>query len=320
MPLATMMHDASRKPMIATAIIRVRARNAANLMAASPRRNHRSPLVVFVAGVRKPPWIAVFGAQSMAALVYNTLGDAAMPIHDWTRVRANRFHHFHQTWTANLTAVLNSVRLPAGYFAMAEQIAGGPEADVLALKVTPPTAPSPPGTSVAAAPPSARFIVRSEAGYYARSADRIAIRHTYGDVVAVIEIVSPGKKDSRHAIRAFARKAVAFLQAGNHLLIVDLFPPNRRNPHGIHPVIWERLRDKPLVLPPDNRLTLAAYAAGTEVVAYVEPVAVGDVLPDRPILLAPDSYVNCPLEATYEAAWGAFPAVLMAPLEPRANA
>ena len=45
-----------------------------------------------------------------------------MPIHDWTRVRANRFHHFHQTWTTNLAAALNSGRLPPGYFALAEQI------------------------------------------------------------------------------------------------------------------------------------------------------------------------------------------------------
>ena len=134
-------------------------------------------------------------------------------------------------------------------------------------------------------------------------------------MVAVIEIVSPGNKDSRHAIRAFARKAVEFLQAGIHLLIVDLFPPNRRNPQGIHKVIWDRLRDEAFELPPDKPLTLAAYAAGSEIVAYIEPVAVGDILPDRPIFLTPDYYVNCPLEATYQASWSVFPAVLKAPLE-----
>jgi hypothetical protein len=120
---------------------------------------------------------------------------------------------------------------------------------------------------------------------------------------------------SRHAIRAFARKAVEFLQAGIHLLIVDLFPPNRRNPQGIHKVIWDRLRDEAFELPPDKPLTLTAYAAGPEIVAYVEPVAVGDVMPDRPIFLTADYYVNCPLEATYEATWSVFPAVLKAPLE-----
>ena len=100
-----------------------------------------------------------------------------------------------------------------------------------------------------------------------------------------------------------------------NLLIVDLFPPNRRNTQGIHKVIWDRLRDEPFALPPDKPLTLAAYAAGSEIVAYIEPVAVGDILPDRPIFLTPDYYVNCPLEATYQATWSVFPAVLKAPLE-----
>src|SRR6266849_6268551 len=101
-----------------------------------------------------------------------------MPIHDWTRVRANRFHHFHQTWTANLAAALNAGLLPPGFFALAEQITGGPEADVVALELNPPPGtPVSSGTAVAAAPPKARFIVRSEAANYARKANRISIRH-----------------------------------------------------------------------------------------------------------------------------------------------
>ena len=48
-----------------------------------------------------------------------------MPIHDWTRVRANRFHHFHQTWTPQIAADLNGGLLPTGYTAMTEQISDG---------------------------------------------------------------------------------------------------------------------------------------------------------------------------------------------------
>jgi hypothetical protein len=169
--------------------------------------------------------------------------------------------------------------------------------------------------AVDVAPPNARFVIRSEGANYARMADRISIRHPDGDVVAVIEIVSPGTKDSRHAIRAFARKAVGFLQAGIHLLIVDLFPPNRRNPPGIQKVIWDRLCDEAFELPSDKPLTLAAYAASSEIVAYIEPVAVSDILQDRPIFLTPEYYVNCPLEATYQATWSVFPAVLKPSLE-----
>jgi hypothetical protein len=238
-----------------------------------------------------------------------------MPIHDWTRVRPNRFHDFHQSWTITLRNALNAGLLPAGYFAMVEQRAGGPEADVITFELTPPAGLAPGGVAVDLQPPKARFVARSEAAGYARKANRITVRHPDGDVVAMLEIVSPGNKDSRHAIRAFARKAVELLQAGVHLLIVDLFPPSRRDPQGIHKVIWDRVRDEPFALPPDKPLTVVAYRAGPETVAYVEPVAVGDPLPDAPVFLTADRYVPCPLEATYQAAWEQFPAPLKAPLE-----
>src|SRR5262249_4056211 len=198
-----------------------------------------------------------------------------------------------------------------GYFAMVEQKTGGPEPDVVTLELTPPPGlPAPGGVAVNLQPPKARFVARSEAAGYARKANRVTIRHPDGDVVAVIEIVSPGNKDSDHAIRAFARKAVEFLQDGVHLLIVDLFPPGPRDPQGIHKVIWDRLHDEPFELPPDKPLTVAAYAAGTETVAYVEPVAVGDPLPDMPVFLTAERYVPCPPEATYQAALDQVPAPL----------
>jgi Protein of unknown function (DUF4058) len=238
-----------------------------------------------------------------------------MPIHDWTRVRANRFHDFHQSWTVAICNALNVAQLPSGYFAMIEQKTVTPVPDVVTLELTPPSGSTAGGTAVDLQPPKTRFVMRSEAAGYARRANRITIRHPDGDVVAILEIVSPGNKDSRHALHAFARKAVEFLQAGVHLLIVDLFPPSRRDPQGIHKAIWDRLRDEPFLLPPDKPLTLAAYAVGTETVAYVEPVAVGDLLPDMPIFLTGDRYVACPLETTYQTAWQQFPAPLRLPLE-----
>ncbi len=58
----------------------------------------------------------------------------AMPVHDWTRVRAGTFHFFHQSWITYLCEALNGGSLPPGYFAMSEQEAKGPIPDVLALK------------------------------------------------------------------------------------------------------------------------------------------------------------------------------------------
>jgi hypothetical protein len=36
-----------------------------------------------------------------------------MPIHDWTRVDAGMFHHFHQCWIGSITDVLNHRLLPS---------------------------------------------------------------------------------------------------------------------------------------------------------------------------------------------------------------
>ena len=231
-----------------------------------------------------------------------------MPIHDWTRVRSNQFHDFHQRWAIAISNALNAGRLPSGYFAMVEQKMGGPEADVITLELVPPPGLAPGGVAVDVQPPTTRFVTRTASAGYARKANRVTVRHPDGDVVAVIELVSPGNKDSRHAIADFARKAVALLQAGVNLLVVDLFPPSRRDPQGIHKIIWDRLYDEPFTLPPGKPLTLAAYEAGTETVAYVEPVAVGEPLPDMPVFIAPGRYVACPLEPTYQAAWEQFPA------------
>ena len=58
----------------------------------------------------------------------------SMPIHDWTRVDAGIFHHFHQRWIGALTDVLNQRLLPSEYYALAEQQGAGFEPDVLTLK------------------------------------------------------------------------------------------------------------------------------------------------------------------------------------------
>jgi Protein of unknown function (DUF4058) len=238
-----------------------------------------------------------------------------MPIHDWTRVGANRFHDFHQSWTIAIRNALNAGRLPPGYFAMVEQRTGSPEPDVVTLELTSPVHGPSGGMAVDLDPPRTRIVARTEAAAYARKANRVSVHHPDGDVVAVIEVVSPGNKSSRHALRSFARKAVNFLFAGVNLLILDLFPPGKRDPAGIHKVIWDQLIDEPFQLPADKPLTLAAYAADTQFVAYVEPAAVGDVLPDMPVFLTGNRYVLCPLEAAYQTAWEQVPLPLRGPLE-----
>jgi hypothetical protein len=50
-------------------------------------------------------------------------------------------------------------------------------------------------------------------------------------------------------------------------------------------------------------------------VAYVEPFAVGDALPDMPLFLNADLHILVPLAATYQAAWNASPEALRVAVE-----
>ena len=160
---------------------------------------------------------------------------------------------------------------------------------------------------VTAEPPQTRHVLHAKDEALAARGNRIAIRHPLGEIVSVIEIVSPGNKGSRSALRAFVDKTVDFLRDGVHVLVVDLIPPAARDPEGIHKVIWDEFQEEPFALPPDKPLTLAAYVARSPKVAYVEPVGVGDRLPDMPAYLDLDSYVRVPLETTYQAAWQSCP-------------
>jgi uncharacterized protein DUF4058 len=236
-----------------------------------------------------------------------------MPIHDWTRVDAGLFHNFHQRWISALCDAFNTGGLPSDYFALSEQSIRGPIPDVLTLQLSSagdkPDSPSP-GMAVATAPPRTRHVSRNEVDTYARRADRITVRHRHGHVVAVVEIVSPGNKASRNELRAFVEKTAELIRQNVHLLVIDLFPPSQRDPQGIHKAIWDEFVEEDFVLPAEKPLTLVAYDAGPPRVAYVEPVAVGDVLPTMPLFLKPEFYVTAPLEATYQAAWDVFPVAL----------
>jgi hypothetical protein len=229
-------------------------------------------------------------------------------------VDAGIFHDFHHAWIEEIKRALNRGVLPSVYYALAEQIAGGPIPDVLTLQ-----RPAGNGTgdeessgacvAVATAPPKVRYHTRlAEDEQYAWRAARVVIRHRSGhEVIAMIEIVSPGNKNSRSGLNRFVKKSAEALQAGIHLVVVDLFPPTPRDPQGIHKAIWDEVREEPFTLPEDKPLTLAAYIGGPLPEAFVEPVAVGDRLVDMPVFLTPEDYVPVPLESTYQAAWEAVP-------------
>jgi hypothetical protein len=234
-----------------------------------------------------------------------------MPIHDWTRVSDGTFHDFHVAWIAEIRNALNNGLLPENYYAQAEQIVGPLGPDVLTLQTNGYPAsealvgePGRGGLALATVQPRARLTAAAAMDDYVLKRRTIVIRHSSNDrIVALLEIVSPGNKSSRHALRSFVEKAVEALYRGYHLLIVDLLPATPRDPQGIHGAIWREISDDPFELPRGEPLTLAAYSAGPVKRAWVEPTAVGRELIDMPQFLEPEIYVNVPLEATYQAAY-----------------
>jgi len=233
-----------------------------------------------------------------------------MPMHDWTQVEPTIYHHFHQQWSIAICNALNAGLLPSGLSALIEQHSGGVVPNVLAVERRRPRQPSPGVTTTI---PHTRMTIATQGATLLRRANRIAIRHRLGEVVCIIEIVSPGNKASRSAVRSLVEKSRDFLNAGINVLLIDPFPPGPRDPHSLHKLIWDEIEESPFEMPAGEPLLLAAYRAGDDAVglspvAYLEPFRVGEKMPDMPAWIDPDSFVEVPLERTYQSAWDVCPA------------
>ncbi len=243
-----------------------------------------------------------------------------MPMHDWTRVSAGIFHHFHNAWITHLSDALNDECLPPDYYALGEQRSGNIGPDVLTLhsEEAQPSEEGGPAYSVdcsgmiavAEVPPRVSISqdAADDAAFYLERQRTVAIRHTSGDrIVAMIEIVSPHNKRGLQALDEFVDKIVVALREEVHVMIIDALPRGRHDPQGIHGAVWERMMAGEFELPKDLPLTLVSYAARPSTSAYVEPIRVGSALIDMPLFLTPDHYIPVPLEDTYQGAWSGVP-------------
>jgi hypothetical protein len=208
--------------------------------------------------------------------------DDPMPIHDWTRVDEGLFHNFHCGWVCEIKGLLNTGGMPEQYSALLHRD---------------------------------RLVPRIGATY-PELANRITIQHPLGTVIAVIEVVTPGVKKRKSALRTFVNKTVWFMKSGVHVLLIDLFPPSALVPSGLHPVIWDEVAGTAIEFPKDKPLIVTSYAVGENTKAYCELVAVGNALPDMPLFLEPDKYVNVRLEESYQNAWRVEPDLLKELLDP----
>jgi hypothetical protein len=242
--------------------------------------------------------------------------EKVMPIHDWRRVDAGIFHAFHVQWIAELNKALNNGLLPPGYYSLPEQHATSAIPDILTLHASPAATKagaSPPpatgGLALAEAPPKVQR--QQTVGAVARTRRRtLAIRHVSEHrLVALVEILSPANKDRPRSVADFAGKIVAALGFGIHALVIDLLPPGPNDCAGIHGAIWQRLEktEESYDLPEDDPLTLASYRASDPVEIYLEHPPLSAELPEMPLFLRPDRYINVPLEPSYQEAFRTMP-------------
>jgi hypothetical protein len=247
-----------------------------------------------------------------------------MPVHDWTRVDDGTYHDFHNAWIIHLKEALNGGVLPKNYYAQSEQHSLEYVADVLTLHVPSETSSGPAptgGVSVLDVPPKVARRLQMQPPYDVLR-KTLSIRRTSGHrIVALIEILSPGNKGSRRKVQLFVNKATDTIRHGCHLLTVDLFPPTKHAPRGMHGAIWEHWFEEEFDLPKGKPLTLSSYESRRHepVEAWLEPLAVGDVLTDMPLFLREDYYVNIPLQATYDQAFRGLPDVFRMVLEKGLN-
>jgi hypothetical protein len=235
-----------------------------------------------------------------------------MPMHDWTGVEPTIYHHFHQRWSVAIADALNAGLLPPGWSALIEQHAGGLVPDVLTVERRRERSNTIEYRGVATLPQTRMRVEARSSNVLLQRTNRVAIRHRIGEVVCIIEIVSPGNKSSRSAIRQFVEKNRSYLRAKVNVLLIDPFPPTVRDPHSMHKLLWDEIEEVPFAMPPGEPLLLASYCVrdmsmGLSPVAYIEPFAVGSVLSDMPAWLDPDNFVLVPLERTYQTAWEASP-------------
>ncbi len=233
-----------------------------------------------------------------------------MPVHDWTRVSPYVFHDFHTAWLNEITRILNRGVLPVDFLAALEQTSSSPHPNMTTWEdhsLLPRDFAGNVSHAVAVESNPPLVDTYGEIDSFHDRQKRVSIQQTSGEVVALIELVSPGNKRSTANLQTFADKIGAAISQGIHVLVLDILPPGRHDPNGMHGVICDRIGGDDFDLPADRPLTLASYEAGISIRTYVQTMSVGQPFRPMPLFLRRDWYVDVPLDSTYQAAWDGAP-------------
>lgn len=228
-----------------------------------------------------------------------------MPLRDHFRPPLEErrpWRSFHTTWCSALADLLNNDLLPPGYLAL-EYVSPGPAIEIDVATFTNPSATNTNGSTATLprtlwTPATAPVVLPFE---FAEQAS-VEIHETGGgrNLVATIELVSPGNKDRETKRRQFTAKCLPHLSNGIGVIIVDVVTTRSAN---LHAELLALLLGQPV--PADlPQLYTAAYRPfsqkGTgQIECWPMPLQVGQPLPSVPLSLSAECCIRVDLEASY---------------------
>lgn len=212
----------------------------------------------------------------------------------------HRWESFHSNWATRLADALNEV-LPKDF--LAEEYTHS--ADNLEIDVA--TYETDPGVSdngraaVLTWRPTAPAVVMP-----ATFPDNFEVK-VFGriggmNLVAAIELVSPGNKDRPAEVQAFAAKVATYLHQGVAVLVIDIVTARRANLHNATMQLMSGAEST--LLPDDGRQYAVSYRpllrdGQPQIEQWRETFDIGDHLPTMPLRITGDLFAPVDFEATY---------------------
>lgn len=125
-----------------------------------------------------------------------------------------------------------------------------------------------------------------------------------GQLVAVVELVSPRNKDRPSVREQYGSRYLGYLRGGVHTLIVDVHrrPLNFSFPQLIATELGEPLPNPVAPCAVSYRVGAAAATGGRMLAAWRHDLTAGEPLPSVPLALTLDDAVMVDLEGTYSRA------------------
>lgn len=224
-----------------------------------------------------------------------------MPLHDWDGLQG--WEGVHDLWIVRLFDIIKP-QLPPQYRAylgsspMVSIGEGREKPDVSVRRWQPESPPDPPS------PPSEGIEPDEEVATITLDPVTSLFITREGRLVAAVELISPRNKDRKSARDTYLARYLGYLQAGAHLLLVDVHP--RPLGFSFADTLSDELRLRPVPLPTPCTIVFRVGEphpeGGRFLAVWRRALTVGQPLPLVPLPLTVHLGVPVDLEATYSRA------------------